>query len=344
MAMEGMLRPRARERERRDELLSAYLDGQLGAGERARVEARLAADPALRAELEALRRTVALVRELPIVPIPRNFILARTMATRPRPARPLRPRHAWAAPLLTAATAVVSLVFVVVMAGDLLLSGVGQVSLAPAAAPALEAEAPQMALAPSPLSETVVVEQVEVEAEVEKALPAPTAAEMPVEAPREAPPEAPAEEERYDAETPEEVAPTEPGMGGGGPTEEPPAPAAVAPVAGEATTLTPAPAPTPSPPAAEEAAEAPEALATATAVPERDETPATPTPGEVGEATPQVTGEEEPEAAEGRRGMPEREIALRARISPWRVVEIVLGLAALGLALATIRAWRARRR
>jgi hypothetical protein len=284
------------------------------------------------------------VRDLPSVPIPRNFILAQTMAARPHPARPLRPRRAWAAPFLTAATAVVSLVFVVVLAGDLLLSGVGQVSFAPAAEPLLEAEAPQVALAPSPVSETVVVEQVEIEVEAEKALPAPTAAEMPVEAPREAPPEAPAEEERYDAETPEGVAPTEPGMGGGGPTEEPPAPAAVAPVAGEATTPPPAPAPTPSLSMAEDAAEAPKAAATATAVPERDKAPATPTPSEAGEAAPPVTGEEEPEAAEGTRGAPEREAALRARIPPWRVVEAILGLAALGLALATTWAWRARRR
>jgi hypothetical protein len=336
--MGGLLIPQTRERERRDELLSAYLDGQLGARERARLEAQLAADPALRAELEALRRTVALVRDLPSVPIPRNFILAQTMAARPHPARPSRPPHAWAAPFLTAATAVVSLVFVVVLAGDLLLSGVGQVGFAPAAEPALEVEAPRAALAPSPVSETVVAEQVEVEAE--KALPAPTAAGVPVEAPREAAPEAPAEE-GYAAETPEEVAPTEPGMGGGGPTEEPRA--AAAPVATGAAIPTPAPAPTPSPSVAEEAAEAPKALATATAVPARDEAPATPTPSEAGTAAPPVTGEEAPEVAAGERGAPERETALRARIPPWRVVEAILGLAALGLALATIRAWRVRR-
>jgi hypothetical protein len=64
----------------------------------------------------------------------------------------------------------------------------------------------------------------------------------------------------------------------------------------------------------------------------------------MGEAAPQVTGEEEPGAAEGARGVPERETALRARISPWRVVEAIMGLAALGLALATIWAWRARHR
>jgi len=201
----------ASEREQRDELLSAYLDGQLSAGERARLEAQLAADPALRAELEALRHTVALVRELPPVPIPRNFILPRAMAARPRPVRPLRPRRAWAAPLLTAATAVVSLLFVVVLAGDLLLSGIGGQAFAPAAEPLLEAEAPQAALAPSPASEQVEVEAVvEVEAEeeieaeeVEKAVPAATAPAAAMEAPPEAPAEATAEVAADNAETPE---------------------------------------------------------------------------------------------------------------------------------------------
>ena len=53
----------------RDELLSAYLDDQLDAEDRARLEAQLAGDPALRSELEMLRRTVALVRDwgIPVV-------------------------------------------------------------------------------------------------------------------------------------------------------------------------------------------------------------------------------------------------------------------------------------
>jgi len=153
--MIGLFTRQAGEREQRDELLSAYLDDQLSAGERARLEAQLATDPALRAELDTLRRTVALVRDLPPVPIPRNFILPQTVAARPRPVRRARPRRAlraepqakaWAAPLLTAATAVVSLVFVVVLAGDLLLSGMGGRAFAPAAAPLMEAEAPQVAL------------------------------------------------------------------------------------------------------------------------------------------------------------------------------------------------------
>jgi anti-sigma factor RsiW len=46
----------AKKREQRDELLSAYVDGQLSAGERARLEAQLATDSALQAELENWKR------------------------------------------------------------------------------------------------------------------------------------------------------------------------------------------------------------------------------------------------------------------------------------------------
>ena len=353
----------AREREQDDELLSAYLDGELSAGERARLEARLATDPALRAELDALRRTAALVHDLPTVPVPRNFILPQTMVARPRPAPPARPRRAWAAPLLTAATAVASLLFVVVLAGDLLLSGVGGLALAPGAEPPLEAEAPQpQALAPSPISEEV---------EVEKAMPAVTVQAVAAETPPEAVLEAPAEAEGYDEEKPADMEPPAPAMDSGGePSEEStvPAPTASPPVAEEAAVApaaltTPegaeatvsavggggpgeestAHAPTLSPPVAEEAAAAPTALATATAMPERYVGSAEPTPSEVGEVAPRATGEEAPEAAEGGRGAPESEVAERATTSRWRTLEVILGLTTLGLALATVWAWRVRR-
>ncbi len=127
---------RDREKERRDELLSAYLDGQLDVGERTRLEARLASDPALRAELEALRRTVALVRDLPRVPVPRNFILPQTVAPRPRPV-PLRSRRSLA-PWLTAVTSVAALLFLAVLIGDLLIGGAGRPAFAPAAPLAVE--------------------------------------------------------------------------------------------------------------------------------------------------------------------------------------------------------------
>ncbi|MBM4042299.1 MAG: hypothetical protein FJ290_27715 [Planctomycetes bacterium] len=59
--------------------LSAYLDGELGEAERRAVEAALAADAALRAELDQLRRTAELVRSLPRASAPAGFA-ARVLA------------------------------------------------------------------------------------------------------------------------------------------------------------------------------------------------------------------------------------------------------------------------
>ncbi len=316
--MIGLFTRQAGEREQRDELLSAYLDDQLSAGERARLEAQLATDPVLRAELDTLRHTVALVRDLPPVPIPRNFILPRTVAARPRPVQRARPRPAWAAPLLTAATAVVSLVFVVVLAGDLLLSGVGGQAFAPAAAPPMEAEAPQVALESAPVIE-------EVEVEVEEVIPAATQSPMPMEVPPGVVITAVAEAEHYDAEAPRATETTVPAAGGG--------------LSENAT----APAPSPSPAVVEKAAVAPTAPTVATALPQEETNGAEPTPSEVAEAVPLMVEEEETEAPRDERGAPEGEAVGLRSVIPWRVLEIALGLAALGLALATIWAWRARR-
>lgn len=114
-----------------DEQLSAYLDGQLGPTERARLEAQLATDPTLRAELEALQRTVALVRMLSRAPLPRNFLLPQMVkAVQPRGGSTakwslyLADRLTWFA----AATAAVAAMLVVVVTGHLLLAR-------PAAAP-----------------------------------------------------------------------------------------------------------------------------------------------------------------------------------------------------------------
>lgn len=65
------------------ELLSAYLDGMLTAAERAALEARLQTEPLLKRELAALRRTVALVKGLPVLKAPRNFILDASMVAAP---------------------------------------------------------------------------------------------------------------------------------------------------------------------------------------------------------------------------------------------------------------------
>ncbi len=96
-----------------DEWLSAYLDGELSPQERARMEARLAAEPELRARLESLRQTVALLHSMPAVPAPRNFILTPAMVRQERPARAER---RWLLPALSLGTAISALASVVVLA------------------------------------------------------------------------------------------------------------------------------------------------------------------------------------------------------------------------------------
>lgn len=329
----------------RDELLSAYLDDQLDAGDRARLEAQLAADPALRAELEALRHTVALVREMPPQPIPRNFILPQAAAS-PRSAPPVRPQRRWLAPFLTAATAAVSLLFVAVLAGDLFFSGVGGVTQL--SAPVSEDRA---AMAPSPAEGTAGEEEAEkalsiTESPAEEAPPGFGAEGTQVpnaEAP-EAPslqstplPETPGEtqeagdgEGRYTESTPEaEGSPGPAEVGGGGePPTESPVPTSI-PTTGEAadsaaSTDMPEPkesVPVPLPATVE---------STERAVPDKG-----PAPDDGTEAGPPPTegGDEDWHGAPS----PVWE-------TPWRAIEVALGVAALLLALAMVWAWRARRR
>jgi len=346
MTMAGSFKMR-KEREQRDELLSAYLDGQLGARERVGLEARLAADPALRSELEVLRHTVALVHSLPSVPVPRNFILPQAAATRPQPARSVRPRQVWAAPLLTAATAVVSLACVAVLAGDLLLSNMGGVAFAPGAPAAAPLEAPQVALEATSFAAEV---EVTVVVEVEKAV-VETGAPVPTEAPLAAAPAATIGAQEYVTRTAEGMLPTASPASEAerevppapAPTPSPPPPgevAAQAPTAGPALAMEA----TPVPAMPMEATPAPTAAAAATAAQEAEMRDVGPTPGEVAQVPPVGGGEEALRATEGVRGAPEHEVAGRAVLSLPRILEVVLGLAAVGLALATVWAWRARRR
>ncbi|MCX7855509.1 MAG: zf-HC2 domain-containing protein [Anaerolineae bacterium] len=112
--------------ERADEWLSAYIDGALSPRERARLEARLAQDPDLRARLESLQRTVALVRGLPSVSAPRNFLLTPAMVRQPAPTvRQPAPAVRRLAPALTFATAVSGLLCVLLLVGNLITSGWG---------------------------------------------------------------------------------------------------------------------------------------------------------------------------------------------------------------------------
>ena len=105
---------------RDDVSLSAYIDGELSPQERTRLEARLASDPALQAQLDELRRTVALLHEMPPVDAPRNFMLTPAMVAPPRPKR-ATPR--WLAPALSFATASSALLCAVIMATTMLAGG-----------------------------------------------------------------------------------------------------------------------------------------------------------------------------------------------------------------------------
>jgi hypothetical protein len=247
--------------------------------------------------------------------------------------------------LLTAATAVVSLLFVAVLVGDLLLvSRVSNLSTAPV--PQAMMEAPPM------------IEPVELEAEAERADEMPAPAPLPAEALPEAPVEAPvvtmesspiieeseagveradempiaaplppppgaspvatAEEELYVADVPGDADATVAAAGGG--------------PADEATGLTLTPASTT---VVEEAPVAFTSPAEATPEPKAPRS---------AEPRPSVADEEKFEMVEeGEWKTQEYGLVAPSPTLPWRALEIALGLAALALVFFTIRAWRARR-
>ena len=136
-----------------EEMLSAYLDRELSPKEQARVEKHLVQCAACAQNLHTLRQTVALLGELPAVAVPRAFTV------RPTPAAQrlsfFRTRQAYV--YLRAATALATILFAVVLAGDVFLTG-----LAPQLAPA---RAPEVVVREVPV-EKVVVETMVVEKEV----------------------------------------------------------------------------------------------------------------------------------------------------------------------------------
>lgn len=102
-------------RELRDERLSASLDDVLTAEELAALDAELAADPDLRADLDGLRQVTSLLASLEIERAPRSFALAA-----PPPAgSAARARFGRLELLVRAGAATAVVAFVVVLAGDL---------------------------------------------------------------------------------------------------------------------------------------------------------------------------------------------------------------------------------
>ena len=97
--------------------LSAYLDGQVSAREKGRVERHLSECGECRRTLSELRATVALLRRSPALPVPRSFALPLSLGV-----RRTEPRLAWLNPgSLRLAASVATAVLILVVSGDLLL-------------------------------------------------------------------------------------------------------------------------------------------------------------------------------------------------------------------------------
>lgn len=117
--------------ERDYDLLSLYIDDALTPPERRAIESRLASDAEFRAELDALRQTIALVKSLPEMVAPRDLRLTPKMAAdvlaelkAAQPVRKTRPTLIYR--LTTIAAAAASLVLVLAGALTLLQPGMSQ--------------------------------------------------------------------------------------------------------------------------------------------------------------------------------------------------------------------------
>jgi len=163
------------------ELISAYLDNQLGSKERAQFEARLKTDLMLQKELHEIGNTRLMVRSLPKLRAPRNYYITSkvTSGARETPL-PIR-RSLRLAPTMGIVSALATILLVLVIFGDKLLSTTGPVALAPAPI------APQ---------ETAVIQEQAQSKEAPSEAPTEAAPVMLMGAPTMASPTPPAEELR----------------------------------------------------------------------------------------------------------------------------------------------------
>jgi len=235
------------------ELLSAYIDDEVSADERALVEAHLTTCTTCAQDLTALRQTVALLGVLPQMAAPRPFTL-RESDVRPVPS-PARPAW-WQLPWVRGLAAATAMMLCVVVVGVVLLGQGGMVG-APAVSERLAMEVPATTEVTSQeISVEKVVEEAETVREVEKegqdavepaALPpAPQEATAEFEMMQEAPAEAAPAEEKAVADEGEQLMAAEADRAAAGAAGMPTATPAPMPIA------TPAPMPTTTPaPAAE---------------------------------------------------------------------------------------------
>ena len=145
-----------------EERLSAYLDGELTPREHEAMEHHLETCTACQWELETLGQTIQWTRELPALTVPRVFTI-------PVPAEPARSaRRRWNfLPVLQGATALIAVLLVFAVAGDLMLGSLGG------------SQAPDMAYQREEAASDVEVTQV-----VEKMVEEPAILEAEIEAAR----------------------------------------------------------------------------------------------------------------------------------------------------------------
>jgi anti-sigma factor RsiW len=157
---------------RRDiEALSAYLDGELDSRERARVEILLNEDPEMREALNTLQQTRALVRSLPKVKVPRNFSLTPEMVGQ----EDYVVRGSGLGLTMRWASAVASILLVLVFVGDLLSGGLGATRSQPLAGVlnSNDAAVPEMQAAAPAFTEEMSADEAAEEAFAEKSGEAP---------------------------------------------------------------------------------------------------------------------------------------------------------------------------
>lgn len=146
-------------------LLSAYVDGELAAKDRQRVEAHLARCDACAEDLRTLRYAKSLLAEAPMPRLPRSFVvrradLAERPATAPRRIFGLRTDLVYA--YLRGATAVVAVAFALVVAGDL-IAQLGFGARQPGVVPAEEAYQETYVMEQRGIVGTTEVEQAAIE-------------------------------------------------------------------------------------------------------------------------------------------------------------------------------------
>jgi anti-sigma factor RsiW len=136
------------------EALGAYLDNALPAAERERLEARLARDAGLRAELEQLRLMKRQMRAMPRRRVPRSFTLDPALYARPK-AQPLLQLY----PVLRGATALTALLLIFTLALGAFRGQFSAGGGAPETATVFSEIALEEAAAPAAEEETFAVEE-----------------------------------------------------------------------------------------------------------------------------------------------------------------------------------------